>query len=122
MSVRTRSGRPATTRWRVVARDRANAVAELEIRPETGRTHQIRVHLASAGLPVVGDVVYGRARGDEAILGRPALHAARLGFDHPRTGERLVFEAPLPADLLALVASLSLEPDESPAEPKGPRK
>lgn len=110
MSVRTRSGRPATTRWRVVARDRTNAVAELEIRPETGRTHQIRVHLASAGLPVVGDVVYGRARGEEARLGRPALHAAHLGFDHPRTGAHLGFDAPLPPDLIGLVASLCLEP------------
>jgi 23S rRNA pseudouridine1911/1915/1917 synthase len=71
---------------------------------------------------VVGDVVYGRARGDEAILGRPALHAARLGFDHPRTGERLAFEAPLPPDLVALVASLVLEPDASPVEPKAARK
>lgn len=114
MSVRTRSGRAAATRWRVVARDRANAIAELEIRPETGRTHQIRVHLASAGLPIVGDVVYGRARGDDATLGRPALHAARLGFLHPITGARHAFEAPLPADLLALVASLRLEPEPEP--------
>jgi 23S rRNA pseudouridine1911/1915/1917 synthase len=122
MSVRTRSGRAAATGWRVVGRDRDQGIAALEIRPETGRTHQIRVHLASAGLPVVGDVVYGRARGDEAILGRPALHAARLGFDHPRTGERLAFEAPLPPDLVALVASLVLEPDTSPVEPKAARK
>lgn len=120
MSVRVRSGRPAATNWRVVGRDRRRGIAALEIRPETGRTHQIRVHLASAGLPVVGDVVYGRARGEEAILGRPALHAARLGFDHPRTGRRLVFEAPLPPDLLALEAELMLEPDESPP-PKGAR-
>ena len=108
MSVRTRSGRPAATRWRVVQRDRANGIAELEIRPETGRTHQIRVHLASAGLPIVGDTVYGRARGSEARLGRPALHAASLGFVHPRTGVRHAFEAPLPSDLLDLVASLEL--------------
>ncbi|MBY0397096.1 MAG: RluA family pseudouridine synthase, partial [Thermoleophilia bacterium] len=110
MSVRTRSGRPAATRWRVLGRDRANGIAELEIRPETGRTHQIRVHLASAGLPVVGDTVYGRARGDEARLGRPALHAARLGFVHPVTGVRHQFDAPLPADLVALTAGLRLEP------------
>jgi len=113
MSVRTRAGRPAVTNWRVVARDRANGIAELEIRPETGRTHQIRVHLASAGMPVVGDVVYGRARGDAARLGRPALHAARLGFVHPRTGARHAFEAPLPPDLAALVASLALEPEQA---------
>lgn len=113
MSVRTRAGRPSATRWRVLGRDRTQGISALEIRPETGRTHQIRVHLASAGLPVVGDVVYGRARGDEAVLGRPALHAARLGFDHPRSGIRLDFEAPLPPDLLALVATLTLEVDEA---------
>lgn len=119
MSVRTRSGRPAATRWRVVGRDRANGIAELEIRPETGRTHQIRVHLASAGLPIVGDAVYGRARGDDARLGRPALHAAQLGFLHPRTGAPQSFEAPLPPDLLELVASLALE-GEPALPPIGP--
>lgn len=111
MSVRTRSGRRAVTNWRVLRRDRANRIAELEIRPETGRTHQIRVHLASAGLPLVGDVVYGRARGHAAALGRPALHAARLGFVHPRTGQRHRYEAELPTDLLELAASLDLEPE-----------
>ncbi len=113
MSVRTRAGRPSATRWQVLGRDRREGISALEIRPETGRTHQIRVHLASAGLPVVGDVVYGRARGDEALLGRPALHAARLGFDHPRSGVRFGFEAPLPSDLLALIAALTLEVDEA---------
>jgi len=78
----------------------------LEIRPETGRTHQIRVHLASIGLPIVGDPVYGRARSGGAAPGRPALHAARLGFAHPRTGEPLRFEAPLPQDLAELLADL----------------
>jgi 23S rRNA pseudouridine1911/1915/1917 synthase len=76
----------------------------LEIRPETGRTHQIRVHLSSAGLPVVGDVVYGRARGQDAALGRPALHAEHLGFEHPRTGMRLSFDAAMPDDLIELMA------------------
>lgn len=116
MSVRTRSGRRAATNWRVLARDHANGIAELEIRPETGRTHQIRVHLASAGLPLVGDEVYGRARGTDARLGRPALHAERLGFTHPRSGMRQTFAAPLPPDLAGLVASLALEPT-SPASP-----
>lgn len=122
MSVRTRAGRPAATNWKVLGRDRAKGITALEIRPETGRTHQIRVHLASAGLPVVGDIVYGRARGDEALLGRPALHAARLGFLHPRSGVRQTFEAALPADLLALLASLELEPAADPAAEGGPRR
>jgi len=107
MSVETRSGRPSITGWRVIRRYPETQTSELEIRPETGRTHQIRVHLASAGLPIVGDVVYGRARGREAELGRPALHAESLGFDHPgRAGERLHFVAPLPEDLRQLVAGL----------------
>ena len=106
MSVETRAGRASITNWRVHRRWRAAATSELEIRPETGRTHQIRVHLSSAGLPLVGDVVYGRARGNDAALGRPALHAARLGFDHPRTGEWMTFEAPLPDDLLEWAAGL----------------
>ena len=104
MSVETRSGRPSITNWRVLRRFRQAGASELEIRPETGRTHQIRVHLSSAGLPVVGDVVYGRARGSEAALGRPALHAAHLAFEHPRTGKRMSFDAPLPDDLLELMA------------------
>ncbi len=122
MSVRTRAGRPAATKWQVLGRDRTKGITALEIRPETGRTHQIRVHLASAGLPVVGDVVYGRARGDEALLGRPALHAALLGFLHPRSGVRQTFEAPLPADLLALLASLDLEDAAEPASDGGLKK
>jgi 23S rRNA pseudouridine1911/1915/1917 synthase len=76
------------------------------VRPETGRTHQIRVHLASAGLPIVGDPVYGRAREPGLALDRPALHAAILGFAHPRTGERLLFEAALPADLATALERL----------------
>jgi 23S rRNA pseudouridine1911/1915/1917 synthase len=122
MSVRTRAGRPAATNWRVLGRDRSKGITALEIRPETGRTHQIRVHLASAGLPVVGDVVYGRARGDEALLGRPALHAGVLGFLHPRSGVRQTYEAPLPPDLIALLASLDLEQDAEPASGEGPRR
>lgn len=106
MSVETKAGRPSVTNWRVLRRYPDAGVSELSILPETGRTHQIRVHLASAGLPMVGDVVYGRARGKEAELGRPALHAARLGFKHPVRDEWLDFEAPLPADLVALVDSL----------------
>jgi 23S rRNA pseudouridine1911/1915/1917 synthase len=106
MSVETRSGRDSITNWRVVRRFRKGGVSELEIRPETGRTHQIRVHLSSAGLPLVGDVVYGRARGTEATLGRPALHAAHLGFDHPAKGRRLHFDAALPDDLIELMADL----------------
>jgi len=110
MSVRSRSGRAAITNWEVVERFATSHHAYLAVRPETGRTHQIRVHLASVGLPLAGDRVYGRARSSKAgglpIPERPALHAARLGFTHPTSGERLVFESPLPADLEVLLAAL----------------
>ena len=100
--------RAAQTAWRVSRRFPASERTWLEVRPETGRTHQIRVHLASAGLPIVGDPIYGR-RGRapaEPGLGRPALHAESLGFVHPISGSPLRFEAPLPADLADLLARL----------------
>jgi len=106
MSVRTARGRAARTRWRVLERYAASGCALLEVRPETGRTHQIRVHLAASGLPILGDPSYGGARAGERGLARPALHAARLGFTHPRSGQRLRFEAPLPPDLEALRQAL----------------
>lgn len=106
MSVETRAGRDSITNWQVVRRFRTAGICELEIRPETGRTHQIRVHLSAAGLPIVGDVIYGRARGRDAVLGRPALHAAHLGFIHPATGERMRFETVMPDDLLEIMAEL----------------
>jgi 23S rRNA pseudouridine1911/1915/1917 synthase len=85
---------------------------------ETGRTHQIRVHMAHLGHPLLGDLVYGAGYKTKAnrlseaqqaalkTLGRQALHAALLGFEHPRTGEFLQFESPLPADMAALVGAL----------------
>lgn len=107
MSLATRRGRSAATRWSVLRRFDASGCAWLEVRPETGRTHQIRVHLASAGLPIVGDPVYGRAKLPGVALARPALHAATLGFVHPRTGEAMRFDAPLPEDLAAALAALA---------------
>jgi 23S rRNA pseudouridine1911/1915/1917 synthase len=106
MSVRTDAGREAVTEWRVARRFAASGVSLLEVRPATGRTHQIRVHLASIGLPIVGDPVYGRG-GPTLGLSRPALHARVLGFTHPRTGERMRFEAPPPADFAKALAALA---------------
>ena len=114
MSVRATRGRQARTAWRV--EERFDGATLLRVRIHTGRTHQIRVHLASVGHPVAGDAVYGgartpssrRAAAREALLShdRPALHAARLAFTHPASGERLALEAPLPPDLLALLERL----------------
>ncbi len=106
MSIRSAAGRRAATVWRVRRRFARAGLSCLEVRPETGRTHQIRVHLASAGLPVAGDPVYGRARREIPGLARPALHAAVLGFEHPRSGRWMRFEAPLPDDLRGVVAAL----------------
>jgi 23S rRNA pseudouridine1911/1915/1917 synthase len=106
MSVRGTAAREAQTVWRVTRRFPKSQRAALEVFPKTGRTHQIRVHLASIGLPIVGDTVYGRSRGRDSDLERPALHAAALGFVHPRTREPMRFESPLPSDLTALIASL----------------
>jgi 23S rRNA pseudouridine1911/1915/1917 synthase len=92
------------------------AAALVSCRLETGRTHQIRVHLAHAGHGLIGDPVYGGRRrmpsgqpGAEAAMAftRQALHAAELGFRHPVTGAELCFEAPLPADMAALLRDLS---------------
>jgi len=109
MSVVTRRGREACTLWCVARRFPASGRSWLEVRPETGRTHQIRVHLASIGLPIVGDPVYGRrGRGDDDTrLDRPALHAEVLAFDHPRSGARMRFEAAVPEDLAEFLARLT---------------
>ena len=91
------SGRPATTDFRVVARH--PRVGELEVRLRTGRTHQIRVHLAYTGHPVVGDPVYGHRH---ETASRMALHAVTIRFIHPADGREIVVESPLPAELLQL--------------------
>ena len=107
MAVLSESGKAAVTRARLLEAFGGKA-ALVECRLETGRTHQIRVHLAFAGHPLVGDTVYGRRRAP-GLLGdfpRQALHAARLGFLHPLTGAALRFEAPLPADMRELLAAL----------------
>ncbi len=103
MAVVAHGGKPAVTRARVIERFGTTA-SLVECRLETGRTHQIRVHMTYAGHPLLGDHVYGRRGG--AQFARQALHAARLGFVHPVTGETLAFEAALPADMEALLAEL----------------
>ncbi len=101
-------GRPAQTGFRVLWA--GGAYTWLEAQPYTGRTHQIRVHLAAIGHPVTGDTVYGRR---DRTVGRMALHAWRLAFDHPTTGARMTFTAPVPADLRAPLAMLGMSEPES---------
>lgn len=91
-------GRAARTRFEVVRRFTRPVVSLVACQLETGRTHQIRVHLAATGHPVVGDGFYGGVRG-ALECPRPFLHAAHLAFEHPRTGEQQVFDSPLPDDL-----------------------
>jgi 23S rRNA pseudouridine1911/1915/1917 synthase len=111
MTVLSEDGKPAVTRARVLERfgpGPAPVASLLECRLETGRTHQIRVHMAFAGHPLVGDAAYGRRRGPGPLgtFPRQALHAASLGFVHPVSGEALRFEAPLPADIAGLIETL----------------
>jgi 23S rRNA pseudouridine1911/1915/1917 synthase len=113
---RREAPRRAITEWRAAERfGREATLAEVLL--HTGRTHQIRVHLAEANHPLLADALYGgtrrEARAPEglaaraaAAIGRQALHAARLAFDHPRTGRRLAFEAPLPPDFERALAVL----------------
>jgi 23S rRNA pseudouridine1911/1915/1917 synthase len=99
-SLDTDTPRDAVTHFEVVETYGEDAL--LRVRLETGRTHQIRVHLAAIDLPVVGDAVYGVP---EPALGRQFLHAARLAFPHPFTGERIDVESPLPPDLASYLES-----------------
>jgi 23S rRNA pseudouridine1911/1915/1917 synthase len=114
MAIRV-SGRPAVTHYRVLERFRAHTY--LSVKLETGRTHQIRLHLSHIKYPIVGDPVYGGRFGlprgaTQALIDslrlfkRQALHAATLGFDHPRSGKRLTLQSPVPPDFAQLLAVL----------------
>jgi 23S rRNA pseudouridine1911/1915/1917 synthase len=98
-----RGGRKARTTYRVIEYFADHTL--LEVHPHTGRTHQVRVHLAWLGYPLVGDAVYGHRR-QRLLKSRHFLHAARLRFTHPATGEEVAFEAPLPPKLEGVLAQL----------------
>jgi 23S rRNA pseudouridine1911/1915/1917 synthase len=119
-AVRTTRGKVARTGYEVAESFRG--FAHLALRPETGRTHQIRVHLAYLGHPVLCDGMYGRrsrihrteiegkrrTKGEEPILARHALHAERLAFRHPGTGDRVEFSAPMPEDMIRVLQAMRL--------------
>ncbi|GAM09182.1 putative RNA pseudouridine synthase YlyB [Geobacter sp. OR-1] len=116
MSSKARHGKQAVTHWQVVAR--YEGVTLLKLRLETGRTHQIRVHLSEAGYPLVGDQLYGsegrlasirntRVRALLKGLTRQGLHAKTLGFIHPASGQYMEFDTPLPEDMNHIVAQLA---------------
>jgi 23S rRNA pseudouridine1911/1915/1917 synthase len=120
MSIKSRKPREAVSHVTVLRRfdkeaEPGTGATLVRVRPETGRTHQIRVHLASIGHPCLGDPLYGS--GKEARVragpgfGRQALHAVALAINHPRSGERLEFVAPLPMDMLDFMAARGLEVD-----------
>ena len=104
MSIHSRNGREAITHYRVLERFRSYTY--IECRLETGRTHQIRVHMASLGHPLLGDMVYGPKKCPFPHLQGQTLHARTLGIIHPRTGEYLEVNAPLPAYFIELLDKL----------------
>lgn len=121
--VDTREGKPSVTRFKIIQRFKGYSL--LEAAPETGRTHQIRVHAASLGAPLIADPLYGDGKplflsvikrgyrpsahdtdDERPLIGRTALHALSLTLRHPATGERITYEAPYPKDFRAAVTQL----------------
>ena len=123
MTVTKNGGRDATTHYKIIDRFQGNAICLLDCTLETGRTHQIRVHMASKQHWIIGDPLYGRQatsgraemkkagyekdiRENVLSFPRQALHARKIGFDHPKTGERIEFEVELPNDMAGLLQQL----------------
>lgn len=105
MAVRFSESRSAVTRYKVLERFENSTL--LEVKPETGRTHQIRVHLAYIGYPVIGDAAYGANKAPD-LIGRQALHAASISFLHPTTKDLKRFESKLPEDIKLLIEKLRI--------------
>jgi 23S rRNA pseudouridine1911/1915/1917 synthase len=118
-STKVKVGRRAVTDWRLV--EQLGRAARMEAELHTGRTHQVRVHFAALGCPILGDATYGKPPRDPALreiaraLGRQALHARRLGFEHPVTREALDFRSDPPEDFQRALAALRALEEEEPA-------
>jgi len=121
MAVRERSGRYAATRWRVLERFN-NGLCFVEFGLETGRTHQIRVHMASLGCPVAGDMLYGGRVSDSTGLNIPRqfLHASSIRFSHPEDGRMLTFTAPLWPDMQSVLDQLRIKNSTQPQKACSP--
>jgi 23S rRNA pseudouridine1911/1915/1917 synthase len=119
MAVKPATGRHAKTHYRI--RKKFKGFTLLDVSLETGRTHQIRVHMAHLKFPIIGDLVYGRKMNpgkNEALImlanfPRQALHAAELSFVHPKTQSEVSFSAPLPTDFQELIEILETNQNES---------
>lgn len=110
MAIVEKNGKLAITNWRLVAQTSRNSVVECRI--ETGRTHQIRVHMASLGTPVIGDKLYGKSALDKQLMPVPArqmLHAWKLVLWHPVTNEKMSFEAPIPEDMRPYLGGIMIK-------------
>ena len=109
-SIKVRTGKRAVTDWRLI--ETLGDASRMEAELQTGRTHQVRVHFAAMGCPLLGDATYGRSPRDENLraiakqLGRQALHARILGFHHPKSGKWVEFESAPPEDFMAALAAL----------------
>ena len=103
MAINEKNGKPAVTHYKVL--ERFGNYTYIECQLETGRTHQIRVHMASKGHPLLGDTLYGPTKCPFKLQGQ-CLHAMVLGFMHPSTGEYMEFEAPLPNYFIHLLQNL----------------
>ena len=116
------AAQPARTHWRLCERLAGASLVELTL--ETGRQHQVRVHLAHLGLPILGDPVYGRPGRGRPLASRPMLHAAHLAFAHPVTGVKVAVDSPLPADFARVLAKLRSQTPrgEEPTRPRPPRR
>ena len=106
MAVTDKNSKPAVTHWQVVSRYKGYTL--ISCRLETGRTHQIRVHLSSVGHPLLGDGLYGAVSPEKGLEGQ-CLHAFRLRFVHPRSGELIVLESPLPQYFTDVISKLGSE-------------